>query len=124
MRYELTNLGPGAFYCVEVAKLLKAGASVGLNFIDEGTQRLAEGPKPRLKIVDTRVHPLTLPPRPADAVTEVRETSAQVKTVVASESESPSPPVNKSSPAAPAPPVVSPKTPVAPTTPPSQGPTA
>jgi hypothetical protein len=52
MRYELKNLGPGAFYCVEVAKLVKPGESVRVNKVDEGTRRLAEGPKPRLAIID------------------------------------------------------------------------
>jgi hypothetical protein len=58
MRYQLRNLGPGAYYCVERGKLLKVGDTVELNSIDYGTRRLGEGPNKRLEIVD-RQEPLT-----------------------------------------------------------------
>lgn len=68
MRYELKNIGPNAFYCVEVAKLVKPGESVLVNQIDEGTRRLAEGPQARLQIsgVGQAAHSATAaPPSPA-----------------------------------------------------------
>jgi hypothetical protein len=65
MRYELKNLGPGAFYCVEAAKLLKQGESVNLNQIDEGTRRLSEGPNKRLEIIDRRSLPAPTAAPPA-----------------------------------------------------------
>src|SRR6266542_5237597 len=62
MRYQLKNLGPGPFYSVEVAKLVREGDSVRVNHIDEGTRRLAEGPSPRFEISEEA------PPRAASVV--------------------------------------------------------
>lgn len=64
MRYELKNLGPGNFYFVEVARLLKPGDSVKTGRLDEGTRRLADGPKPRLQIVDLEDAPTAAPATP------------------------------------------------------------
>lgn len=64
MRYELKNLGPGAFYCVEVAKLVKPGEAVRVNQVDEGTRRLTEGPKPRLALLNLEED---APPRPPES---------------------------------------------------------
>src|SRR5437667_4203401 len=63
MRYELKNLGPGNYYCVDSGKLRSAGESTHINRLDEGTWRLGQnGPHRRLEITDRRHMPSPPPP--------------------------------------------------------------
>jgi hypothetical protein len=73
MRYEVKNLGPGPFFCIESGKLLQPGDSVDVNRLDDGTKRLGEGGRPRLAILDRHAAPPQERPVLAKALAVVPE---------------------------------------------------